>query len=154
MRSSEGVVKDCAPQKNRFPHANQRGFVYGDIMKRFIILALGVILLVSGVAYGGYSVGYEKGFNRALILQNGTFVGSLEVLEKLRAGDTANGINRLERLCFSAANTVHEKRTQDSQFVAKTFADPLRNYRNKYRANKAEWTPSEQNLEAKLATLK
>jgi hypothetical protein len=42
-------------------------------MKRFLLLGL-VLALMSGAAWASYSLGYQRGFDRALVLQNGTFV--------------------------------------------------------------------------------
>jgi hypothetical protein len=122
-------------------------------MKCLIISIFGLLMLFA-VAYVGNSVGYKKGFDDGLVLQSGTFVTSLDALEKLRSNDTTNAIEELEKLCFSAADTVYERRTRDNQFVAKSFIDELKRYRRKYRSNKAEWTPMEKNLETKLATWK
>ena len=121
-------------------------------MKR--ILPLGIVLLVAfGASCAGYFIGYQKGFDHALVLQNGTFVGTFEALLKLRAGDVEGGTRRIEKLCFAAANTVYSGRAE-GQFVAKAFVDDVRNYRHSYRSNRVDWTVAERNLEAELATLK
>ena len=100
-----------------------------------------------------YSLGYQRGFDRALVLQNGTFVGTFDALQKLRAGDIEGGTRTIESLCFSAANTVYSTKPA-SQFVAKTFAQDFRNYRQTYRTNRTDWTATERNLEAGLANWK
>ena len=117
-------------------------------MKRIIISAV-ALAVVCAAAWAAYSIGYRRGFDRALILQNGTFVGTFDALQKIRAGDIENGTRRIESLCFSAANTVYSDRPA-SEFVAKTFLDDFRHYRQTYRSNSAEWTVAEQNLERKL----
>ena len=120
-------------------------------MKRLLVIGL-VLLLVCVAAWGGYFLGDQHGFDRALVLRGGEFVGTLDALQKLRAEDIEGGTRRIESLCFAAANTVYGKLA--SGFVAKTFIDELRQYRQTYRTNSAEWSPAEQNLEAKLAACK
>ena len=121
-------------------------------MKR--ILVLGVVLLaVLGASCAGYLLGYERGFDRALVLQNGTFVGTFDALQKLRAGDVEGGTRRIERLCFSAATTVFSGRAV-SRVVAKSFVEEFRSYRHSYRSNRVDWTIAEDNLETKLANWK
>lgn len=75
-------------------------------MKWSLILGLGLIV-ACGTAWASYSVGYRRGCDQALILENGTFVGTFDALEKLRSGDVEGGTRRIETLCFAAANTVY-----------------------------------------------
>lgn len=117
-------------------------------MKRHVISAV-VLAVVCATAWTAYSIGYARGFNRALILHNGTFVGTFDALQKLRAGDVDGGTRRIESLCFAAANTVYSGKPA-GEFVAKTFLDEFRQYRYTYRSNRTEWTVAEQNLERKL----
>ena len=117
-------------------------------MKRIIVSGV-VLVVVCAAAWAAYSIGYRRGFDRALILQNGTFVGTFDALQKIRAGDVEGGTRRIESLCFLAANTVYSDRPA-GEFVAKTFLDDFRHYRQTYRSNSAEWTVAEQNLERKL----
>lgn len=119
-------------------------------MKRIVISAV-VLAFVCAAAWAAYSIGYRRGFDRALVLQNGTFIGTFDALQKIRAGDVDGGTRRIESLCFSAANTVYSERPA-GEFVAKTFLDDFRQYRHTYRSNSADWTPAEQNLERKLET--
>jgi len=112
-----------------------------------------VVLVVIGASCAGYFLGYRRGFDRALVLQNGTFVGTFDALQKFRAGDVEGGTQRIETLCFSAANTVYSDRAA-SQFVAKSFVGDFRSYRHSYRSNRVDWTVAEQNLETKLANWK
>jgi hypothetical protein len=119
-------------------------------MKRIIISGV-VLVVVCAAAGAAYFVGYRRGFDRALNLQNGTFVGTFDALQKIRAGDVEGGTRRIESLCFSAANTVYSERPA-GEFVAKTFLDDFRHYRQTYRSNSVEWTVAEQNLERKLET--
>ena len=121
-------------------------------MKRLLMLAVAV-LAVCGASCAAYFLGYHRGFDRALILQNGTFVGTFDALQKLRSGDVDAGTHRIEALCFMAADSVYGGRPT-SQFVAQTFLKDFRSYRHVYRSNKAEWSVAEQNLETKLANWK
>ncbi len=121
-------------------------------MKRFLLLGA-ILLLLCAIGSASYFVGYQRGFDRALVLQNGTFVGTFDALQKLRAGDVEGGTRRIETLCFSAANTVYSDRAA-SQFVAKSFVRDFRNYRQTYRTNRVDWTVAEENLETKLANWK
>jgi hypothetical protein len=57
--------------------------------------------------WASYFIGYQRGYHRALILQAGTYVGTLDALHKLRAGDIAGGTQRVELRCFSSAITVY-----------------------------------------------
>ena len=98
-------------------------------MKRLFIIAM-VILIVCGAAYGSYFLGYQRGYHHALILQTGTFVGTLDALDKIRAGDVASGTQRIEALCFSSANIVYGdfvfRHDFPGQFVGKSMIDDLR----------------------------
>ena len=84
-------------------------------MKRLLLLGL-VSALMCGAAWASYFLGYRRGFDRARVLQNGTFVGTFDVLN-LRSGDVDAGTRRIEALYFSAANTVDSGRGA-SRFVA------------------------------------
>jgi len=109
--------------------------------------------MVCGVGCASYFAGFQKGFDRALVLQNGTFVGTFDALQKLRAGDLEGGTRRVETLCFSAANTVYSGGPA-GQFVANSFVQDFRSYRQTYCTNRADWTVAEENLETKLAKWK
>jgi hypothetical protein len=79
---------------------------------------------------------YRAGFARAKQLQKGTFVGTLDALQKLRAGDVADGTRRIEALCFSAAGMLYSDPDYRDQFVTRTFAPVLIQYRAAYRGNR------------------
>ena len=64
-----------------------------------ILVGVFAVVLASGAACGGYFLGYQRGFDLALILQNGTFVGTFDALQKLRAGDVECGTRRVEKRC-------------------------------------------------------
>ena len=117
-----------------------------------------LLLIICGAAAVGLHLGYQRGFQKALQLQSGTFVGTLDALEKLRKGDINEGTKRVEALCFSSANIVYGdpnfKEGFAGGFVAKTFVGELKTYRQTYRTNNAEWTPMERGLERHLAEFK
>jgi len=123
-------------------------------MKRILIIAV-VALVVCSSVFGSYFLGYQRGYHHALILQTGTFVGSLDALDKIRAGDVAGGTKSVEALCFSSANIVYGdfvfRHDFPGQFVGKSMIDDLRHYRQTYRTNSAEWSPMEHSLERNLA---
>ena len=88
-------------------------------MKRIFIIVI-VSLVVCGAAAASYFIGYQRGYHQALILQTGTYVGTLDALDKIRAGDTAAGAQRIEALCFSSANTVYGDFVFRNGFVGHT----------------------------------
>jgi hypothetical protein len=124
-------------------------------MKRIFIIGI-VSLVVCGAAAASYFLGYQRGYHRALILQTATFVGSLDALDKIRAGDVAGGTKSVEALCFSSANIVYGdfvfQHDFPGQFVGKSMIDDLQRYRQTYRTNSAEWSPMERSLEKHLAS--
>jgi len=122
-------------------------------MKRLSIAAAAVLLLCA-VAYAGYTLGYQRGLEHALVRANSDFVGALDALQKLRAGDIDGGIKRVESTAFSCANTVYASDRPRCQKVGEMLLNELRQYRQTYRTNSADWSPAEQLLEAKLASWK
>ena len=118
-------------------------------MKRIIIIAV-VVAAICGAAWAAYGVGYRRGFDRALILWDGTFVGTFDALKKIRAGDVEGGTRRIEILCFATAYSVYTGRGAGSETIAKMSLDDFRHYRRTYRNNSAEWTPAERSLEREL----
>jgi hypothetical protein len=126
-------------------------------MKRLLLVLL-TLLVICGTGYGSFFWGFQRGYHRALILQNGTFVGSLDALDKLRAGDVKGGIERVEAVCFASANIVYgdfvSRNGWAGQFVGKSMLDDLERYRHTYRTNSAEWTPMERSLDRNLAQWK
>lgn len=119
-------------------------------MKRIVIVGV-VVAAICAATWATYCVGYRRGFNRGLILWNSTFVGTFDALKKIRAGDVQGGTRRIESLCFSAAYSVYTGRGPTSETIAKGFLDDFRHYRQTYRNNSAEWTPTERSLERELA---
>ena len=126
-------------------------------MKRILVIVV-VVLMICGAACGSYFLGYQRGYHYALVLQTGTFVGTLDALDKIRAGDVASGTQRIEALCFSSANIVYGdflfRHDFPGHFVGKSMIDDLSHYRQTYRTNSAEWTPMERSLEKNLASWK
>jgi len=108
----------------------------------------------TGRVTGGVRGGWQKG----LVLQGGTFVVTLDALDKIRAGDITGGTHRVESLCFSSANVVYGdsifRHGFSGGFIGKSMFDDLRHYRQTYRTNSVEWTPMEQSLEKHLASWK
>lgn len=94
-------------------------------------------------------VGYWVGFRDASFLEAGHFVVSLDALGKLRAGNHAEGIRKVESICFSsAANLVRDPYHREH---VRLFLPSLVSYRTRYRTNSAAWTPTERTLEDALA---
>lgn len=142
-------------------------------MKRILITGLALLVLIGAAAWIGYSIEQHRGsevrqrdwasiqkamkspdYELGVVLeQKGTFVGSFGALQKLRAGDIEGGTRDVERLCFAAADTVYGGHPE-TEFIAKSFLDEFRHYRQTYRTNSADWTIMEQNLERKLADWK
>jgi len=101
-------------------------------MKHVRIISAGLILICS-VSYLSHRLGFRRGYHRALILQNGTFVGSLGALNRLRAGDINSGTEQIEVLCFSSANVVYGdfvfRKGWGGKFDGKSMLEQLRHYR-------------------------
>ncbi len=120
-------------------------------MKRTLVIGLVLIGVIIATAWVSYSLGHRRGYELRLVLeQKGLFVGTLDALQKLRAGDVEAGTRRIEKTCFVAAGKVYAGHPE-CDFVAKTFLTDFRHYRQTYRTNRADWSIAEQNLETKLA---
>jgi len=126
-------------------------------MKRLLIIGM-VLLVLCAVVCGTYFVGYQRGYHQALILQIGTFIGTLDALDKVRTGDVAGGTKSIESLCFSSANIIYGdyvfRHDFPGHFTGASMIDDLKHYRQTYRTNSAEWTPMERSLEKNLASWK
>lgn len=113
-----------------------------------------MVVIVCAVAWAAYSIGHRRGFELGLVLeQKGIFVGTFDALQKIRSGAVGAGTQRIESLCFRAADTVYAGRPE-TRSVAETFFDDFRHYRQTYRTNSADWSITEQNLERKLTDWK
>src|SRR5688572_20861437 len=112
-------------------------------MKRTVLSIVILIVACAICSLVTYRLSYTAGFARAKELQKGTFVGTMDALGKLRAGDIAEGTRRVENLCFSSAISLYDDPAYRDQFVTKTFAPELIQYRSSFRTNRTEWTPAE-----------
>jgi hypothetical protein len=121
-------------------------------MKRTILFIVVLVVACTISSLLTYRITYHTGLIRTRVCQQGTVVGAMDALEKLKAGQTDEGTRRIESLCFSAANALYEDPNCRDYFVTKTFAAPLIHYRDTYRTNRAEWTPAEERLEGLLAS--
>jgi len=79
------------------------------------------------------------------------FVMTMSALDKLRAGDTGDGIRKIESLCFASAIVVYNDPAGHDSQVSLLYAPDLIRYRSQYRSRREEWTPAETNLETILA---
>jgi hypothetical protein len=147
---------DTGQAANRTVHC-LLGQFHITTMKRIIIIGI-VSLIVCGAACASYLLGYQRGYHRALILQTGTFVDTLNALDEIRAGDVVGGTKTIEVLCFSSANIIYGdfvfRHDFPGHFVGKSMIDDLQHYRQTYRTNSAEWTPMERSLEKNLSNWK
>jgi hypothetical protein len=74
-----------------------------------------------------------------------TFVMTLSALDKLLAGDTHDGIRKIESLCFASAIVVYSDPACRDSNVSLLYAPDLIQYRSRYHSNRAKWTPAETN---------
>jgi hypothetical protein len=119
-------------------------------MKRVIPLSVLVILVAAVSA----ALGYRAGSQRRNYWVDGQFVGTFDALKRFRAGETESGIRRVETMCFSAAYCLYDNPKLRDDVTTKLFLKDLRDYRDAYRTNKAEWSPTEQRLEKALENWK
>jgi hypothetical protein len=123
-------------------------------MKRILIIGLVLVAIICAVAWTSYSVGYRRGLDFMLVLdQKRVFFVTFDALRKIRAGEVEAGTRCLETNCFAAADNVYAGQ-QESQIVADAFIEDFRHYRQTYRTNSAEWSVTEQDVERKLANWK
>ncbi len=101
-----------------------------------------------------YWAGYRIGFTRAMQLQKGTFVASLDTLEKLRSGDIPGATRRMENHCFATAEMLYSDQNFRDDFIIRSFAPELIQYRSTYRTNRNDWSVMEEKLEGNLAGFK
>jgi len=123
-------------------------------MKNILITGSIFVALVCATAWAAYSIGHKRGYDLGWTLgQRGTFVGTFDGLQKIRAGDVDAGTRRIEDSYFLAAGFVYSGRP-GTEFIAKTFFNNFRHYRQTYRTNSADWSIMEQCLERQLANWK
>jgi hypothetical protein len=145
-----GFSHDFSPEKDFFNSLLIVNRHHTISMKSTIISVLTLVVACAVCSLVTYRIAYDEGFARAKELQKGVFVGTMDALEKLRGGQTDEGIRRIESVCFSAANTLYGDPRYRNHIVTKSFAQPLIHYRDTYRTNRAEWTPAEERLEGLL----
>ena len=119
-------------------------------MKRVILISALLVLVGAVCAW----LGYRAGSQRRNYWVDGQFVGTFDALKRLRAGETASGIDRIEAMCFSAAYALYDNPKLNDDVTTKLNLKDLRDYRATYRTNKAEWYPTEQRLEEALSKWK
>jgi len=119
----------------------------------------------------GFKSGYRNGLDTAIgECRFGQSAGTLEVLQRLRAGDIPQATRMLETSCFDSAHIFYEKPApigEASQWVsaqillwypgpaeARALAQGLSQYRGTYRTNSADWDVMERKLVVELANVK
>jgi len=123
-------------------------------MKRTIIIGLVLVAIICGVAWASYSIGYQRGLDFMLVLdQKRIFVVTIRPLQEIRSGEIEAATLHLETNCFAAADYVYDGRAAN-RIVADVFADALWHYRQTYRTNSADWSVTEQDLERELSSWK
>lgn len=115
-------------------------------MKRpaLVVTTIAALFMVGAISS---FVAYRAGQRHSLGLQKGTLVGTLSALEDIRRGDIQGATKRIESLCFMSAVVLMADEHYQSDFSVRTFTPTLVSYRQSYRTNQADWTPTEQRLE-------
>ena len=98
-------------------------------------------------------VAYATGFAHAKQLQKGTFVVSLDALQKLAGRRSFGGDSAMETLCFSLADMLYSDPAYREVVVTKTFLESLCSIEPPIEPQ-FEWTRAEQKLETDLASWK
>lgn len=119
-------------------------------MKRPLFIITVVAVLLAGGALLTFT-GYRAGQRHTLGLQKGTFVGTVDALERIRKGDIEGGTRRIESLCFSSAVSLMTDSHYRENVAVRTLTPSLVSYRQSFRTNQSEWTPMERRLERLLA---
>lgn len=120
-------------------------------MNKPVFLIILAILISAGVSgYIGWKIGFAQGVKQALGVQRGTMVGGHGVLEDLRAGNLARGIERTESMMFSAATGLLDHPHWRRNSTVQIFADRIALYRAEHRSNPDEWGATERRLEELL----
>jgi Tfp pilus assembly protein PilF len=120
-------------------------------MKRYVLLLVVLIICCLMTAYVGYRVGERVGDNRVTTARAANAVIILDALKRLKAGDVAEATRSLERRCFADAAGVLSDTGWRVEAYQKMGVPSLIAYRESYRTNQADWTPTEQKLEKLLA---
>jgi hypothetical protein len=119
-------------------------------MKKAVFISLVFICTSLLCSVAGFRLGRYREHRFANALMEGSFINNLTALEKLRAGDTASTANSLETHVFLNATFLLNDPAPGPQKVMAIFRRRLVAYRQTYRANPAEWSPREQELEELL----
>jgi hypothetical protein len=120
-------------------------------MKRIVILLLILIPCCLVSAYIGFRFGGVVGRHRVTTTRAVYVTSSLDVLRKIRSGDLPSATSELEYSCFVDSVDVLSDTGWHPPSLHKVFIPFLREYRQSYRTNQAEWTPVERQLEDLLA---
>ena len=121
-------------------------------MKR-TALVLSLLIVASAISsFVTYHITHRADYTTIRVSYQGQFVGAMDALEKIRAGQPDDGTRRIESLCFFAACILYGDPNCREYLVTKSFAVPLIHYRDTYRTNRVEWTPAEETLERDLAS--
>jgi hypothetical protein len=99
-------------------------------------------------------VSYHYGYDRALRIQNGTFIVSLSALQDMRAGETVKATRKVEDICFGAADLLYGNPAFRKESVSVMFAPELKQYRAAYRTNSEDWSTVEVDLDKELQNWK
>ena len=97
----------------------------------------------------GY-LGHQAGYREALGTQKAILVGSLDALERIRAGDIGRGTALAEEQCYLSAVLLLGDDHYRSDVGVRSIAQRLISYRQTYRTNQTEWTSLEHGLESLL----
>jgi hypothetical protein len=116
-----------------------------------VILPIILTGLVCGLA--GYRVGEQRQRRVSFAMIDGDFESNFTALKRLRSGDTAGAIDRIETHAFMDATLLLYDRHAEHK-ILDMFIPELVDYRHAYRANPSDWSPMEQNLERLLASRK
>ena len=117
-------------------------------MNRKYIILFSAMFVFCCIA-SGY-IGYKQGSQKAVTARFFFVVESLDVLQKVKAGDLAGATSRLEGVCFANSLAVLSESSWRSDAFRKIEVPPLKEYRAKYRTNQADWSVTEHLLQVYL----
>lgn len=99
-------------------------------------------------------VAYRAGLAQAKERQKGTFLMTFFGLQQIRGGMAPEGIIDVEKVCFANANRIYGDPSDYGHDAIIAMSTPeLIKYIATYCTNRSEWTPEEQQLEKRLASL-
>jgi hypothetical protein len=129
----------------KFPSVPDPNFNMMTAMKRIRTLVIGFLACAVCVI-----VSYHFGYERALRIQNSTFIVSLSALQDLHASNINEATRKMEDLCFGSAELLYSDPTFRKERVSIIFAPELKLYRATWRTNSSDWSPVEKDLEKDL----